>query len=168
MAELTPMDRLQPCLLDRLTDDEPEVSRESRDQRIVSLQRYKSAVLRDIEMILNAKRHPSHNNIYEFREAARSVLNFGILDICGTPILNAKPAEIESHVKEAIICFEPRISQRTLSVRMVSPLNSEYIRSISFEIEAELWAQPLPDRLFVKTEVDLETGHYKLKGELNG
>ncbi len=168
MAELTPMDRLQPCLLDRLTDDEPEVSRESRDRRIVSLQRYKSGVLRDLEMILNSKRHPLHDNIYEFSKAARSVLNFGILDICGAPILNTKPAEIESHVKEAIICFEPRISQRTLSVRMVSPLDSEYIRSISFEIEAELWAQPLPDRLYVKTEVDLETGHYKLKGELNG
>jgi len=168
MAELTPMDRLQPCLLDRLTDDEPEVNRESRDRRIVSLQRYKNAVLRDLEMILNSKRHPLHDNIYEFGEAAKSVLNFGILDICGTPILNTKPAEIESQVKEAIICFEPRIAQRSLSVRMVSPLDSEYIRSISFEIEAELWAQPLPDRLFVKTEVDLETGHYKLKGELNG
>ena len=168
MAELTPMDRLQPCLLDRLTDDEPEVSGESRDKRIVSLQRYKNAVLRDLEMLLNSKRHPLHDNIYEFSEAARSVLNFGILDICGTPVLNAKPTEIESHVKEAIIYFEPRISQRTLTVRMISPLDSEYIRSISFEIEAELWAQPLPDRLFVKTEVDLETGHYKLKGELNG
>ena len=168
MAELTPMDRLQPCLLDRLTDDEPEVNRESRDRRIVSLQRYKSAVLRDLEMILNSKRHPLHDNIYEFGEVAKSVLNFGILDICGAPILNTKPAEIESQVKEAIICFEPRITQRSLSVRMVSPLDSEYIRSISFEIEAELWAQPLPDRLFVKTEVDLETGHYKLKGELNG
>ena len=168
MAELTSMDRLQPCLLDRLTDDEPEISKESRDRRIVSLQRYKNAVLRDLEMILNSKRHPLHDNIYEFDEAAKSVLNFGILDICGVPILNTKPAEIESQVKEAIIYFEPRISQRSLSVRMVSPLDSEYIRSISFEIEAELWAQPLPDRLFVKTEVDLETGHYKLKGEQNG
>jgi type VI secretion system protein ImpF len=168
MAELTPMDRLQPCLLDRLTDDEPEVSRESRDRRIVSLQRYKNAVLRDLEMLLNSKRHPLHDNIYEFGEAARSVLNFGILDICGTSILNVKAAEIESHVKDAIICFEPRISPRTLSVRMVSSLDSEYIRTISFEIEAELWAQPLPDRLFVKTEVDLETGHYKLKGESSG
>ncbi|MHC4560155.1 MAG: type VI secretion system baseplate subunit TssE, partial [Planctomycetota bacterium] len=37
MAELTPRDRLQPCLLDRLTDNEPEVSKESRDQRIVSI-----------------------------------------------------------------------------------------------------------------------------------
>ncbi|MHC4750853.1 MAG: type VI secretion system baseplate subunit TssE, partial [Planctomycetota bacterium] len=36
MAELTPMDRLQPCLLDRLTDDEPDVQKESRDQRVVS------------------------------------------------------------------------------------------------------------------------------------
>jgi type VI secretion system protein ImpF len=168
MAELTPMDRLQPCLLDRLTDDEPEVNREGRDKRIVSLRRYKNAVLRDLEMILNSKRHPLDDNIYEFNEVAQSVLNFGILDICGASVLNVKASEIEAHVKEAIICFEPRISQRTLSVHMISPLDSEYIRSISFEIEAELWAQPLPDRLFVKTEVDLETGHYNLKGELNG
>jgi type VI secretion system protein ImpF len=168
MAELTPMDRLQPCLLDRLTDDEPDVSRESRERRIVSLQRYKNAVLRDLEMLLNSKRHPLNDSIYEFNEAARSVLNFGIHDICGTSVLNTKPAEIESQVKEAILCFEPRISPRALSVRMVSSLDSEYVRTISFEIEAELWAQPLPDRLFVKTEVDLETGHYKLKGELNG
>ena len=27
-----------------------------------------------------------------------------------------------------------------------------------FDIEAELWAQPLPLRLFLRTEIDLENG----------
>lgn len=168
MAELTPMDRLQPCLLDRLTDDEPNVQKESREQRVVSLRRYKRAVVRDLGMILNSRMHPLQDTIYEFDEASRSVLNFGIPDLCGIPVLNIQPVEIESKVKQAILCFEPRISQRSLSVQMVSPTDSEYIRNISFEIEGELWAQPLPDRLFVKTDVDLETGHHKLKGEVNG
>lgn len=168
MAELTPMDRLQPCLLDRLTDDEPEVSKESRDQRVVSLRRYKRAVLRDLEMILNTKRHPLYDNIYEFSEAARSVLNYGIPDVCGATISIINPAEFESQVKQAILYFEPRISRKQLSVRIVTPLDSANIRTISFEIEGELWAQPLPDHLFVKTEVDLETGHHKLKGESSG
>ena len=30
--------------------------------------------------------------------------------------------------------------------------------ALSFFIEAELWAQPIPLRLFLKTEIDLEAG----------
>jgi len=168
MAELTPMDRLQPCLLDRLTDDEPEVTKESRDQRVVSIRRYKRAVLRDLEMILNSKSHPFRDNIYEFDQAARSVLNYGIPDLCGANISAISSADYEAQVKRAILCFEPRITSKQLSVRIVTPLESENIRTLTFEIEGELWAQPLPDHLFVKTEVDVETGHHKLKGELSG
>jgi len=30
--------------------------------------------------------------------------------------------------------------------------------AMAFDIEAELWAQPLPLRLFFRTDIDLETG----------
>jgi type VI secretion system protein ImpF len=30
--------------------------------------------------------------------------------------------------------------------------------ALAFEVEADLWAQPLPLRLFLRTAVDLETG----------
>lgn len=168
MAELTPRERLQPCLLDRLTDDEPEVKAESRDQRVVSMRRYKHAVLRDLDMLFNSKRHPWHDNIYEFTQAARSVLNYGIPDLCGMTLSAISPGEFEAEVKQSIQYFEPRILPEQLSVHIISQLESDYIRTLSFEIEGELWAQPLPDRLFVKTEVDLETGHHKLKDESSG
>ena len=168
MAELTPRERLQPCLLDRLTDDEPEVGAESRDQRVVSMRRYKRAVLRDLDMLLNSKRHPPHGNIYDFNQAAQSVLNYGIPDLCGITISAVNPGEFEAEVKQSIQNFEPRILPESLSVRIISQIESEYIRTLSFEIKGELWAQPLPDRLFVKTEVDLETGHHKLKDESSG
>lgn len=168
MVERAPMDRLQPCLLDRLTDDEPEVREESRERRMVSLRRYKSAVLRDLEMLLNSKVHPLRDNIYEFSEAAGSVLNYGIPDMCGRNLSAITPSEFEAQVKQAILRFEPRISHKLLSVRIVTPLDSQNIRTIAFEVEGELWAQPLPDHLFFKTEVDIETGHHKLKGEPGG
>ena len=38
MAELTPQERLQPALLDRLTDDEPDKKQEPREQRVMSKQ----------------------------------------------------------------------------------------------------------------------------------
>lgn len=168
MAEPAPMDRLQPCLIDRLTDDEPEVQKESRDRRVVSLRKYRHAVLRDIEMLFNSRSHPLYDDIYDFGEATRSVLNYGIPDLCGATISSINPAEIEARAKQAIQCFEPRISRNLLSVRIVSPPDADNLRTLSFEIEGELWAQPLPDHLFIKTEVDLATGHYKWKGEQGG
>lgn len=168
MAELTPIERLQPCLLDRLTDDEPDSKKESRDQRVMSLRKYRKALLRDLGMLLNSKNHPSHDEIYEFGEVSHSVLNYGIPDLCGVPVRNIRSGEVETEIKRCIAKFEPRINQGSLSVRMASPTDSEYVRAISFEIEGEMWAQPLPDHLFVKTEVDLETGHHKLEGGING
>ena len=53
MAELATKERLQPCLLDRLTDDEPEKSTESRDRRVFSLRQLRQAVLRDLSWLLN-------------------------------------------------------------------------------------------------------------------
>ena len=40
--------------------------------------------------------------------------------------------------------------------------------AMSFEIEAELWAQPVPLRLYLKTEIDLETGRVKLSDDTAG
>ena len=53
MADLTPQERLQPSLLDRLTDSAPDTKRESRDRRVLSMRRLRSAVLRDLAWLLN-------------------------------------------------------------------------------------------------------------------
>jgi type VI secretion system protein ImpF len=168
MAEIAPIERLQPCMLERLTDDEPEVSRESRDKNVVSMRKYRAAVLRDIEMLFNSRAYPLHDIIYEFGEVARSVLNYGILDPSGTSISGGGASELEAQLKQAIKNFEPRISHKAITVRMVSSPDTSDIRTLLFEISGDLWAQPMPDHLFIKTEVDLETGHCKWKGEPGG
>ncbi|MBN2133773.1 MAG: type VI secretion system baseplate subunit TssE [Sedimentisphaerales bacterium] len=168
MAELTSTDRLQPCLLDRLTDEEPEITKESRDHRVVSLRRYRQAVLRDLEMLLNSRKYPPGAEVYDFPEVEESVLNYGIPDLTGLSVSAISPTEFQAYIKQAVLWFEPRIARGSLTVRIVPAADPEHARAILFEIEGELWAQPLPERLFVKTEVDLETGHHKLKDEAGG
>ena len=41
-------DRLQPALLDRLTDDDPESTVESADSRVINRNRLRDLVLRDL------------------------------------------------------------------------------------------------------------------------
>ena len=55
MAELTPQERLQPSLLDRLRDDEPSTQVESRDKRILSMAALRESVMRDIGWLLNTE-----------------------------------------------------------------------------------------------------------------
>ncbi len=35
-------------------------------------------------------------------------------------------------------------------------------RSLSFRIDAEMWAQPMPLGLYLRTDVDLETGEFRV------
>jgi type VI secretion system protein ImpF len=156
MAEgITPLDRLQPCLLDRLTDEEPGKREESRNQRIISLQRYKAGVLRDLEWLFNSIGHYPDERVGEvtfadYEEAYRSVINFGIRQLYGRLAPNVE--EIEKQLVDALITFEPRINRQTLGVKVTIERNI-----LAIELTGELWVNPLPEKLFIKTELDLES-----------
>ena len=166
MAELTPLERLQPCLLDRLTDDEPDKKEESRNQRVVSLQRYKRGVVRDLEWLLNTSAHlplegKQQFQLSDFPEAFRSVLNFGSRQLCG--MLAPDVSELERQLLETIQFFEPRILRNSVTVTAVM----EH-QAIAFEIQGEIWANPVPEHLFIKTKLDLETGQLTSGGGGDG
>lgn len=168
MAELMPKELLQPCLLDRLTDDDPQSSRESRHDRVVSLKQFRQAILRDLRMLLNAKRRPADDPIYAFDHAKSSVLNYGIPQVYGHTTSAIEPAELERLIRQALEIFEPRIAPDSLAVRVIVPEKSGAVRSLVFQIAGDLWAHPAPDHLLVETEVDLESGHCALRGETIG
>lgn len=168
MAELTPRERRQPCLLDRLTDDEPQSSVESRDRRVIGNQQFRRGVLRDLGWLLNAASRMDAETAAEFPAAARSVLNFGIPDLCGLTTSSVEPVQVERSIRQAIERYEPRILPRTLRVQAVTDADEMGPNAVSFRISGELWAQPMPEHLFVKTEIDLETGQCSVEDRPHG
>lgn len=162
MAELTPQERLQPSLLDRLTDVDPESKVESRERRVLSVQRLKAGVLRDLAWLLNTSRLETTEDLEPYPCARDSVLNYGIPDFSGVSLSGMDTARLEKAVRDAIVKFEPRINERTLKVAVVVDYDRMSRNSLVFKIEGELWAQPTPLSLFLKTELDLETGSVEL------
>ena len=81
MADLTPQERLQPSLLDRLTDTDPESKTESRERRVLSIQRLRAGVLRDLGWLLNTGHLETIEDLDEFPDVRNSVLNYGIPDL---------------------------------------------------------------------------------------
>lgn len=162
MAELTAQERLQPSLLDRLTDDEPARREEGRDARVIGAQRLRECVIRDLSWLLNCTHAEATQPLDDSPRIAASVLNYGIPDLAGIAASGVDLARIERRLREAILAFEPRLISDTLQVRVHRDSTRMDRRSLVFEIESEMWAQPLPLNLYLKTEVDLETGRMDL------
>lgn len=165
MAELTPKERLQPSLLDRLIDNEPQKTQESRDQRVFSLSRLREAVLRDLAWLLNTTNLAAGQDLSAYTEVPNSVLNYGIPDLSGMTVSGMDVGVLERTLRQAIADFEPRILRHTLSVRLEINESQMSRNAMTFLIEGELWAQPVPLRLYLKSEIDLDIGDVKVSGQ---
>ncbi len=158
MAELSQKERLQPSLLDRLTDDAPEKIQESREQRVLSLTKLRQCVLRDLAWLLNTGKLEAVQSLDDYPLASHSVINYGIPDLVGTTLSSADVPDLQRQIRQAIWDFEPRISRESVVVKVTASDNHMNQNAMTFDIEGDLWAQPLPLRLYLRTELDLETG----------
>ncbi len=159
MAELSQQERLQPSLLDRLTDEEPDKKLESREKRVLSVRRLRECIKRDLSWLLNTGNLSDVEDLSEYPLVAESVLNYGMPDLTGITATSTDVHAIERRLRQTILLYEPRILKNRLRVR-VSTTDEMSQNALRFEIECDMWAEPVPERLYLKTEVDMETGNF--------
>jgi type VI secretion system protein ImpF len=158
MADHSLKEKLLPSLLDRLTDEAPHEKRESRQSRIQSLKNHRADVLRDLESLMNTENLESVNDLESHPNVADSVLNFGMPCLAGLTLSAVDVDAIETRIGKAIASFEPRILKDTLRVEAAYS-EASGSNSLTFEIKGDLWAMPVPLKVFLRTELDLETGN---------
>lgn len=162
MAELLQQERLQPSLLDRLTDKDPTKTQESRNDRVLSIRELRAIVLRDLAWLFSCTNLAATVDLEDFPEVERSVLNYGLPDLSGQSIASLKTGMLERMLDQAIRTFEPRILPKTLKVKILPPDPERSGNALTFEIDGDLWAQPLPQHLYLETKLDLEVGQAEI------
>jgi type VI secretion system protein ImpF len=153
---------LLPSILDRLLDDEPEVSTEPVNIRGRGLRELKASVRRDLENLLNAR--CNFVKIPEgLPEAANSILNFGLPDF-STYILSAASGQqnLCRIVERQIRLFEPRLAQ--VQVTLI-PSTNIYERIVRFRVDAELKTRPAPEPVSFDTTMQVQSGDFSVRGE---
>ena len=155
------MEKIQPCLLDRLTDNAPDRKEEASHERVISITRYREGVLRDLRWLLSASRHVEGEDMLEFPQVRTSTLNFGLESLCGRTSESTAGGVLEKDIIQAIEAFEPRIAPESLHVEMKTDPNAKAHNELSIEIRGDLWARPMPEEFLIRTKIDLETGELK-------
>jgi type VI secretion system protein ImpF len=165
MAELAYRERLQPALLDRLTDDHPENKKpEPRESRVINRTRLREAVLRDLRWLFNATRLAEREPLSGLTHVECSVVNFGLPALSGELASKLDVLAVEDSIKHALQSYEPRILPSTLVVRaIVSDNELDRHNVVSIEIRGTLWAHPIPMELLLRTDLDLETGEVRIQ-----
>jgi type VI secretion system protein ImpF len=154
----TELDRaVQPSLLDRLTDENPQVSGDVAVSREESVRRFRQAVQRDVEALLNTRR-----SIVEIDpgdvELRRSVHEFGISDTTGLAVGTAVGRKLlTDDIKDALQRFEPRLMNVVVRLTDSNQVRTPQVR---FAIEATLRMDPSPEQIVFDTVLEIASGAY--------
>lgn len=162
MSDKMLAERLQPSLLDRLTDNEPTSRKESRDSRVIDLNRLREIIQRDLSWLLNTQNAGQMIDSDRYPSAAASVLNYGLSEVTGEYSTTEKAEKIRRSIEQAVTCFEPRIIEGTVDVQLIGDVEVTGM-TIGLDIRADMWAQPLPLELYLRSKVDVTTGEVKME-----
>ena len=106
MADLNTRERLQPSLLDRLTDLAPDSKRETFEQQTLGWQQLRQAVLRDLAWLLNTTNLAALEDLDTAPLAAASTVNYGIPGFAGLVGTTDRMATLEAGI--AAVAEDPR------------------------------------------------------------
>jgi len=161
MADNLLSERLQPSLLDRLTDDAPTEKQETRANRAIDIGRLREIIKRDLAWLLNTNSIESTFDVKTYPNVARSVLNFGVREVAGEYSTSDRAEKIRKSILKAIELHEPRIILGSTGVELRTE-DSEGETQIAFDIHADMWAQPVPLELYLRSKVDVTSGEVTL------
>lgn len=133
---------------------------ESGELRAVTTRRLREYVRRDLDALLNCANLDAVVDLSAWPHVQASVLNFGMPSLAGRMARTVEPQQIASAIELAIRRFEPRLSGLRVTAEMSEDGNETHV--LSFRIEAQLWGQPMPQQLVLRTSIDVDSGSVKV------
>lgn len=142
---------IRPSVLDRLLDDEPDVTREPPVPQHEAVRRVVQSVRRDLEWLLNTRLTWVDERIAAAEHVARSIATYGLPDYSSENLNDADArARLKRAIEKAIAVFEPRLTRVAVTAE---PLR-QHERTLRFRIDAVLHVDPIREPVTFDTVLD--------------
>jgi type VI secretion system protein ImpF len=147
-------------LLDRLTDPEPDSTREAPLSPWEEMRQFKDSLCRDLAALLNTRRaEEDFDPAYE--QATASLLTFGVTDFTSYNLKAQIDQDcVRRSIERSIRQFEPRLTRVTVSVDQFDPLRPV----VRFQVSAMLRAEPASDALLFDITLHRESRRIAVTG----
>lgn len=133
---------------------------ETPEQRFALGRRLRELVSRDLSLLLNASSLEATDDLTALPHVRSSVLNFGMPPLAGQAASSVSAEQLARRIESVIRNFEPRLTK----VRVTCDPQSERTQEpeLSFRIDAQLWAQPAPHQVVLRTRINTESGKVRV------
>ena len=160
MQPLTRQALVSSSLLDRLMDDHPEATSEAYSEMLYDTSRYKQAVARDLEALLNTRCLCLDDRLDSFPLTANSLLLFGITDLSSLSLLNPEDRLfLRDSIRKTIERHEPRLTK----VRVNLEISRELNQMLRFRVDALLKVHPSRPPVTFDAMLQLSSNTYHVK-----
>ncbi|MGE0280798.1 MAG: type VI secretion system baseplate subunit TssE [Rhizobiaceae bacterium] len=137
---------------------------------VVSARVLREAVRRDIEALFNTERFEafpllsdqerevgltSQLDLEDFPEVRRSVINYGVPSFSGRSVRDFDRETLAREIKQVLATFEPRLKESGTKVNVTLGDKTQGLR---IDIDAMLIMTPTPERLKLRTMINLDNG----------
>ena len=141
------------CSID--VQNELNLTAEPPEQRYISQRRLREYVCRDLAMLLNSTSIEHSYDLGALAQVRESVLNYGMPPLAGRAPGSIDLEAIARTIEGVIRQFEPRLSQ----VRVLPDAQrSAGDHHLYLRIDAQLWGQPMPQHLVLRTRISTDSG----------
>jgi len=125
-------------------------------ERFASMRRLREYVCRDLALLLNSTGIGQTVDLTRFPHVQHSVLNYGMPSLAGRAAAAVDVERTARAIEEVIRRFEPRLTR--VQVTSDEEREGSDAHQLSFRIEADLWGQPAPLHLVLRTHINTESG----------
>ena len=179
MAKSTKTDRLAPPLMHafreafRQKDAKKDLDlRDDSGERVIASRRVSArswineAALRrdlaeDLTRLLNTVNLDSAQDLSEFSFAARSIVNYGLVDITTFAIDDNAVSDITDELRQSLVDYEPRLIRESIEVSRDRTVDSA-AHQIRFAVNAEMHATPVDIPVEFVAELELDSGKMRI------
>ncbi len=165
MAQVNKKRKLRASILDRLLDDEPQISVDADTNKYHKLKNLRNSVRRDLENLLNT-RHRIMEPAEELPQLELSLLNYGLPDLATVNMSDLdKKQQFIDNFESILRDYEPRFK----SVKVSLQDNTDKLdRTVRFRIDATLYADPYPEVIVFDSVLEPVTRSINVREVGNG
>ena len=115
----------------------------------------------DLTRLLNTVNLDSALDLEDYAYVARSILNYGLLDITAYSIDENAVGDITAELRQSLVDYEPRLIASSIEVARDTSLDSS-AQKVRFSVNAEMHATPVDIPVEFVAELELESGKMRI------
>jgi type VI secretion system protein ImpF len=118
-------------------------------------------VARDLDSLMNTIAFESAEDLSDFDQVRKSILNYGLPDIAHRSIDEHSVDDVQDEIRTALMNYEPRLARESIRASRDTTVGAEELK-VRFVVQAELHCEPVNVPVEFVADIEFDSGSIQI------